>query len=773
MMNEKEDIYKILTKEGEPLKVKMIPDPENNQMTPIRGTVVATENSRYGYISKIWFDYLPGIINSIREGDFLIVESFGSQRNVNRYEGTLLQIVNLLPTHASLVGVDEESSHPIFIREFMDNIKEDWENKRKTKDLFVRVVAAPLGYVLTKFGNGNRRRRRAMTKPLLGHDVFILSPEEISNFYNETDSGRMINELFKASPVGTLISDYQEMKEDDAAPEEKRDIYLNFDKMVKYHFGVFAHTGHGKSVTISSLIKKLLEYDKEEEERKTQKKTAVIFDLSEEYPILLSNSVKRFEINFVFPEPLDIPVNKDDLTDKFVVPDELANYKEKIADLLWNHCRFLALFSHHDLDERMISLEETEKEILDRYKYREMPKTVQSALNNLRNLVENYKEIDFDSLKKGEAIQEKFHYLVKEVLNIWEAKLKLTKERIENYNTCGIPLKKNLSFQNLLEEMICENGSEWIDNEKEFKNRIYIFLCADVDLMRKIVAETLTKSLEMRRKKKIKDLVLFVIDEAHEYIPSSTSDEIQKWASKSVENLVRQGRKYALGCCIATQRTRLLNTSIIGQLHTYFIGTLPRKEDRAVISDAFLVDEEILLRTLSFEPGQWLVASYNATGVKNMPVSIYVENELIKIKNSIGEKKKESWLVSVIKNKGTKVNGEPSEVFIIFRYDYDEISDDIVSIGIGLHSRELFGFPSKSFPDFNIFDVWRIRLTKNSKICLENLYDGEHKEGKKKFNFCLLCDNKKKLNDKPFHYHCWSALREEFNLKLENMLYEK
>jgi DNA helicase HerA-like ATPase len=46
---------------------------------------------------------------------------------------------------------------------------------------------------------------------------------------------------------------------------------------------------------------------------------------------------------------------------------------------------------------------------------------------------------------------------------------------------------------------------------------------------------------------------------------------IEKDCSEIVETLLRQGRKYGLGGCIATQRIAYLNTNALQQLHTYFV----------------------------------------------------------------------------------------------------------------------------------------------------------------------------------------------------------
>ena len=140
---------------------------------------------------------------------------------------------------------------------------------------------------------------------------------------------------------------------------------------------------------------------------------------------------------------------------------------------------------------------------------------------------------------------------------------------------------------------------------------------------------TLSRDLLNRRKRKfqVKPYILFVFDEAQEFIPDmSSSSGIDRKCSKQVETLLRQGRKYGLGACVATQRIAYLNTNALQQLHTYFVGTLPRPYDRSVVSNTFMIDQGILEKTLEFAPGEWLLSSYIATGIENVPIFIRADN---------------------------------------------------------------------------------------------------------------------------------------------------
>ncbi|MEM3881540.1 MAG: hypothetical protein QXD19_07325, partial [Candidatus Bathyarchaeia archaeon] len=143
----------------------------------------------------------------------------------------------------------------------------------------------------------------------------------------------------------------------------------------------------------------------------------------------------------------------------------------------------------------------------------------------------------------------------------------------------------------------------------------------------KELAISLTQDLLVRRKRRftVKPYILVVFDEAQEFVSSKESG-IDGKCSQHVETLLRQGRKYGLGVCIATQRIAYLNTNALQQLHTYFVGTLPRPYDRTLVSDTFMIDKGILEKTLEFAPGEWLLSSYIATGIENVPIFIKADN---------------------------------------------------------------------------------------------------------------------------------------------------
>ncbi|MFQ5759223.1 MAG: hypothetical protein ACE5IF_06055, partial [Candidatus Bathyarchaeia archaeon] len=185
-------------------------------------------------------------------------------------------------------------------------------------------------------------------------------------------------------------------------------------------------------------------------------------------------------------------------------------------------------------------------------------------------------------------------------------------------------------FERKREEEMEAGGltAEKIRGLLEGEERLICVSIADPFTIKDLVIR-LSRDLLNRRKRRfqVKPYILFVFDEAQEFIPDiGGSSGIDRKCSKQVETLLRQGRKYGLGGCIATQRIAYLNTNALQQLHTYFVGTLPRPYDRSVVSNTFMIDQGILEKTLEFAPGEWLLSSYIATGIENVPIFIRADN---------------------------------------------------------------------------------------------------------------------------------------------------
>ncbi|MEZ8411436.1 ATP-binding protein [Vibrio splendidus] len=76
--------------------------------------------------------------------------------------------------------------------------------------------------------------------------------------------------------------------------------------------------------------------------------------------------------------------------------------------------------------------------------------------------------------------------------------------------------------------------------------------------------------------------LLIVMEEAHIYL----NDTLDGAASKIVQRIVKEGRKYGIGAMIVSQRPSEINPTILSQCGTFFALRLTNSSDRAHISSA-------------------------------------------------------------------------------------------------------------------------------------------------------------------------------------------
>ena len=127
---------------------------------------------------------------------------------------------------------------------------------------------------------GDFEFRKGFSYPLLGEQVHVINLETIDRIYNSRVKEAISYTKSTTSPdpkkdprVGTLR---MFLESDQQIP-----IYVDFNKLLRYHFGVFSFTGGGKSNLLSNLFRRILYHDKDTK--------LVVFDISCEYPFLLSD----------------------------------------------------------------------------------------------------------------------------------------------------------------------------------------------------------------------------------------------------------------------------------------------------------------------------------------------------------------------------------------------------------------------------------------------------------------------------------------------------
>ena len=180
--------------------------------------------------------------------------------------------------------------------------------------------------------------------------------------------------------------------------------------------------------------------------------------------------------------------------------------------------------------------------------------------------------------------------------------------------------------------------NEILDNS-ENSPKLFVINLPEADVARYFCAEIINRIFRVRKSTfSLKPRIVFIFDEAQEFIPAEKRKEDgTDISSRTVEKLLRHGRKYHLHGWISTQRIAYLNTNALQQLHSYFVSTMPRPYDRQLISDTFAIDDAFIERTLMFQNGDWLMTSFKATSTQNVPVFFHAYNNeefILKSKNN-------------------------------------------------------------------------------------------------------------------------------------------
>ena len=80
-------------------------------------------------------------------------------------------------------------------------------------------------------------------------------------------------------------------------------------------------------------------------------------------------------------------------------------------------------------------------------------------------------------------------------------------------------------------------------------------------------------------------LVVF-LDEAHQFLNKSLGDEAYRVSLDAFGLIAKEGRKYSLNICIATQRPRDIPEDVLSQIGTLVVHRLTNEQDRRVVESA-------------------------------------------------------------------------------------------------------------------------------------------------------------------------------------------
>jgi len=573
------------------------------------------------YECRIKVEYHKDIMGLIEEGMLVAVRNFKSNTKDQRF--SLMVISRVWPEHYGLKGLSEHSYYPMQFEIIQQSVK-DWDTSDKST-MMVQISALPINYDLVLNGDSEPKYEKGFTYPVIAAEAEILNRDMISHMYNQRILAKLgfsakttTSDAYKDPRIGT-IQMFESM-------EEKIPIYLDFEAMVRYHFGIFAFTGAGKSNLLSNILRRLLIHQPEVK--------VIVFDISSEYPFLLMDLFADDKIpsKIILENPV---TNAEQFYASVVKPREYEDddRARKVFARIFGQKKITYYLkpeskvpTYGDIVEE---LNRQRNESLDKPHY-------VNALDRIRQDVVDYKSEH--GMTDSKPIDEEFIKQLDEWGRAAVDEYKISdRSGVYAWATSRLTLIDNLKRAEKEKRTTGGLDIEGIRELVEKETRLTCISISDQYVIKELVVD-LAREFLYRRKRafKVKPYVLFVFDEAQEFVPDlGGSSGIDKDCSKVVETLLRQGRKYGLGGCLATQRIAYLNTNALQQLHTYFVGTLPRPYDRTVVSDTFTIDKQILEKTLEFAPGEWLLSSFIATGMENVPIFIKADNAEAEVEKTL------------------------------------------------------------------------------------------------------------------------------------------
>jgi len=227
------------------------------------------------YECRVKVEYQKDLMGLLEEGMLLAV------RNFKRVDGdgvrfTLMEVSRVWPEHFGLRGLSDHSYYPMQF-EIIEQSETDWGTDDKAT-MIIQISAIPINYDLILLEGADPSFEKGFSYPVLAGEAYILNSDMINRMYNQRvaekfsiDTNKSVEDA-RSDPRLGVIKMFQSSR-------VRIPLYVDFESLVRYHFGIFAFTGGGKSNLLSNILRRIIYHSDETK--------VVIFDISCEYPFLL------------------------------------------------------------------------------------------------------------------------------------------------------------------------------------------------------------------------------------------------------------------------------------------------------------------------------------------------------------------------------------------------------------------------------------------------------------------------------------------------------
>lgn len=414
--------------------------------------------------------------------------------------------------------------------------------------------------------------------------------------------------------------------------DSNQKYYFSFNAIIPSHIGIFGNTGSGKSNTLARLLS---EYARVLINEKVSKGKVLVIDINNEYggnAICEIDNKVVYELSTRKDSESKIPINYDELQEDewCVLLNATEATQRPVIKTAYN-------------DERS-GLEY--EEII-----RNMIRTGQHSL--IRSM--QYHMSDYVSGLEGfkwHSVAEKYFWDggtfrvytdddgIDSYLN--SISVEIPEEKLQHflfklYFAVAIHIGYGTQYEFIspmlrrAEKLVSDFDKVFNDvNDDLFGDKdIAVIQLANVnkDMMELIpsilVSHLFSKQIDKKENNEITDIVNVIIDEAHNLLYENELDRKHNSITiETFEKAIKEGRKFGMFLWISSQRPPDISSTIISQMHNYFIHKLVNPYDLNKIRKAVAFLDQNSMDTLTvLGPGECVVSG---TGL-NMPCFLKVD----------------------------------------------------------------------------------------------------------------------------------------------------
>lgn len=560
------------------------------------------------------------------------------------YKGVLIKNVSVGSYVKILKGF-----MPIIGKVESEYIVEDKETREKDYQDAAKSIGRYLIVKLIGFLENGQYCRGVNELPLIDNECYLLTKEEFDLIHS---FGGKQDEYIR---IGTLSND-------PLVP-----IQLGIGRLFSSHIGIFGNTGSGKSYTLSKLYRQLFVHYTGNQQFKSNSHF-LFFDFNGEYskPKAIVEDKKVYKLSTRKPEgDGKIPMEANDLLDLNLLCI-FTNATEKTQRPFIS--RSIDLYKKINKDD-----DPTQNETHFKNALRAVIKRILIMSDNVKgDLLINYVEAilpknwdEHTGADRGLKVDFGFHALSKCYYttsgggNIYFNASPNQIERLKIYNQ----VEEYCFDENILKNFIhimylrliydvldnravnehiapaiqkLKSAEKDIDKVLDFTDQadmwnnhnVVVIDLSDVNIdTKKRIPLLISNKLYNEHKKQGRNNghLNIIVDEAHNILSYQSTRESEEWKDYRLEvfeEIIKEGRKFGVFMTIASQRPSDISSTIISQLHNYFIHRLVNQHDIEQVNNTISYLDKVSVESLPIlSTGVCVVAGQLA----DMPVVVKID----------------------------------------------------------------------------------------------------------------------------------------------------